>query len=57
MSPGNLPLEVGVDFEGRGAGFLPRGLGQANPALGSVQLAVAEVPRGALIQLHVSSPA
>lgn len=50
----NLPLEVGVDFSGRGTGFLARGLGAANPLVGSVQLAVAEVPVGALIQLQAS---
>ena len=54
---GDLPLEVGIDFEGRGAGFVVRGLGQPNPQLGSVQVAVAEVPRGALVQLHVSERA
>lgn len=53
-SVAQLPLEVGVDFSGRGLGFLPRGLGQANPTVGTVQLMVSEVPVGALVQLHVS---
>ena len=46
-----------MDASGRGLGFLARGLGAANPLLGSVQLAVPEVPTGALLQLHVSGAA
>ncbi|DBA84695.1 hypothetical protein WJX77_009528 [Trebouxia sp. C0004] len=52
----DMQIQIGLDTLGDGRNFVARNISSFNPSDQSVQVAVADVPEGSVVQLHVRDP-